>query len=108
MRTFPKLRVIRHRFFETNFPLPQPCPDPPHPLCYTTKKTRPQYGKLPLRGKNTYHQITGGNIPLDVKLKAMGISPDHMKTHKEVVEAVPPAYTRYIGRHILKHLAKKL
>ena len=26
-------------------------------------------------------------------------------THKELAEAIPPAYTEFIGRHLMQHIA---
>ena len=40
---FPGLRVIRHRLFEANFPIPAR-PHPKHPLCHTLDKRKSHYG----------------------------------------------------------------
>src|SRR4051812_11070945 len=54
------LRVIRHRLFEANFPLTgNGCPGVrKHPLCFTTDKRKPHYGKLDQ--DTAYVQVTGG------------------------------------------------
>lgn len=97
---FPELRVIRHRQFETNWPLRgAECPQK-HPLVFTYDKRKPHYGKL---DQNTaYVQVTGGgNCTVANARDAMGI--DWM-TKMELNEAIPPAYTEYIGRQLQAHL----
>jgi DNA (cytosine-5)-methyltransferase 1 len=45
-------------------------------------------------------QVTGGgNAPVTEKKKAMGI--DWM-INKEINEAIPPAYTKYVGEEFIK------
>jgi DNA (cytosine-5)-methyltransferase 1 len=98
---FGGLRVLRHRGFETNWPLAQPFHPPgKHPLVFTHDKRKAHYGKL---DQNTsFVQVTGGgNATLANKLDAMGI--DWM-TNDEVYAAIPPAYTRYVGRRLKAHI----
>lgn len=96
---FSGLRVIRHRLFETNWPLTAP-EHPKHPLVFTHDKRKAHYGKLDQ--DTSFVQVTGGgNASVKNKLDAMGI--DWM-TGREVNEAIPPAYTEYIGRQLLNHL----
>lgn len=95
---FPGLRVIRHRLFETNFPIdPLPCNNQ-HPLVFTYDKRKAHYGKL---DQNTsFVQVTGGgNCSVANARDAMGI--DWM-TKKELNEAIPPAYTEYVGKYLMK------
>jgi len=89
---FPGLRVLRHRLFEANFPIVAP-PHGEHPLVFTHDKRKAHYGRL---DQNTaFVQVTGGgNATVANKAAAMGI--DWM-TGAELNEAIPPAYTRYIG-----------
>lgn len=55
---FPGLRVLRHRLFETNWPLTQPDHPTPHPLVFTYDKRKAHFGKL---DQNTsFVQVTGG------------------------------------------------
>lgn len=98
---FPGLRVIRHRLFETNWGLTAPAEHPKHPLVFTHDKRKAHYGKL---DQNTsFVQVTGGgNATLANKLDAMGI--DWMRSHHEVNESIPPAYTEWIGRQLIEHL----
>lgn len=96
---FPELAVIRHRAFETNWPLTAPV-HTPHPLVYTMDKRKAHYGKLDER--ESFVQVTGGgNCSADRAREAMGI--DWM-TKAELNEAIPPAYTEWVGRQLLRHL----
>ena len=93
------LRVIRHRLFESSLPLlGLPCQR--HPLVYTMDKRKPHYGRL--NEMTAYVQVTGGgNCSKAAAADAMGI--DWM-TKAELNEAVPPAYTEYIGRQLIAYL----
>jgi DNA (cytosine-5)-methyltransferase 1 len=44
----------------------------------------------------------GGKATVPEMQEAMGIH--WTDVHKELTEAIPPAYTRYIGRHLMAHL----
>ena len=102
---FPGLRVIRHRLFESNFPIEQPShiPHVEHPLVHTLDKRKNHYGKT-CEWKN-YVQVTGGgNCSIAAAQDAMGI--DWM-IKREINEAIPPAYAEYIGRQIMQHLEDK-
>lgn len=94
---FPELRVIRHRRFESNVPLVGvPCPER-HPLVFTHDRRKAHHGKLD--PATSYVQVTGGgNAPVSEKARAMGI--DWM-IGRELNEAIPPAYTEFIGRQLM-------
>lgn len=96
---FPQLRVIRHRLFETNWPLYAPkCSK--HPLVYTFDKRKAHYGKLD--EMRAFVQVTGGgNCTVVAARDAMGI--DWMNK-AELNEAIPPAFTHFIGRQLLEHV----
>ena len=97
---FPGLRVIRHRLFETNFLLLAP-PHGKHPKVHTFDKRKAHYGKT--NDMRDFVQVTGGgNCTIAAAKDAMGI--DWM-THAEMAEAIPPAYTEWIGAQLLAHLA---
>lgn len=93
---FPGLRVIRHRLFESSVRLTPPVHGA-HPLVFTHDKRKAHHGKL---DQNTaFVQVTGGgNATVENKRAAMGI--DWM-TGAELNEAIPPAYTRFIGEQFL-------
>ena len=81
------LRTQRHRFFETNFTVPQPCScdHSQIPLLVTTasKASRELRFKLGMRPK------TVKNAPAAYGIDWMGF--------KELKEAIRPAYTKYIA-----------
>ena len=97
---FPGLRVLRHRLFETNFIIPVP-PHGRHPLCHTRDKRKRHYGATD--EMRDYVTVTGGgNCSVAAARDAMGI--DWM-TKKEINEAIPPAYTDYVGRYAMMAVA---
>jgi DNA (cytosine-5)-methyltransferase 1 len=99
---FPGLRVLRHRLFEANF-LMVSLPHGKHPRVHTFDKRKSHYGKTDER--KDFVQVTGGgNCSIAAAREAMGI--DWM-TKNELNEAIPPAYTEFVGTQILNHLAKK-
>ena len=93
------LNVIRRRCFETNWWLPQP-------MRLKRKKPIMQQSKKDPRifiQKSAYCQVTtsgsdGWSCRLADFQKAMGI--DWM-TRGEITQAIPPAYTEYIGRYLM-------
>ncbi len=94
------LDVRRHRLFETNFPLwNQPCLHVIQPPRWPSgdkrrpgvlSRTVPVYGNAHFEGDN--HEL---------RSKAMGI--DWM-TPDELKEAIPPAFTEYIGQQLLDQM----
>lgn len=100
---FPDLAVIRHRLFETNWPLTQPL-HTPHPLCYTRDKRKAHYGAFP--EDEAFVSVNGGgNSSVARAREAMGI--DWM-TKDELNEAIPPAYTEFIGRQLLVRMCPEV
>lgn len=97
---FPELRVLRHRLFESNFPITVP-PHGEHPLVHTLDKRKHHYGKT--NEWKDFVQVTGGgNCTIAAARQAMGI--DWM-TKAEINEAIPPAYTLFIGKQLLEFLS---
>ena len=93
---FPGLRVIRHRLFESNISLHAPA-HRRHPLVFTHDKRKAHYGRLDQ--DRSFVQVTGGgNCSIANAKDAMGI--DWM-TKNELNEAIPPAYTEYLGKQLL-------
>lgn len=91
------LRVIRHRYFENNFNMHMA------PFsCNHWGRTQPRNDK---RGKSkvaslerhSFLTVTGHDFRNADASKAMQI--DWM-TNKELAEAIPPAYTKFIGGHL--------
>lgn len=91
------LGVIRHRYFECSVPVSQPC----HP---------PHRGRVRGWRHGTYHEGPyvavygdgGGKGSVDEWRAAMGIDWTHDR--KSIAEAIPPAYTRYIGGQLAAQL----
>lgn len=88
------LKTFRHRQFELNWPYPE--------------IEHPQHKGI-VDGKN-YYLVAGhsGGIRRGVRVgtaaewrEAMGI--DWMNRY-ELAEAVPPAYTEFLGKHMLEHI----
>ena len=93
---FPPLRVLRHRLFESNFPITTPR-HRKHPLVHTPDKWTRHYGKTD--AWTDFHTVTGGGYgPLAAARDAMGI--DWM-TRKELNESIPPAYTELVGQYMM-------
>jgi DNA (cytosine-5)-methyltransferase 1 len=96
---FKGLRVLRHRLFESNFMIMVP-PHTKHPKVHTFDKRKSHYGKT--NDMIDFVQVTGGgNCSIAAARDAMGI--DWM-TKNELNEAIPPAYTEFIGKQLLTHL----
>ncbi len=101
---FDGLRVIRHRLFETNWPVGWPPEHGEHPLVFTHDKRKAHYGQLDQ--DISFVQVTGGgNCTVANKRDAMGI--DWM-TGRSLNEAIPPAYTKWIGERLIKALGAEL
>ena len=95
---FPGLRVIRHRQFESNIILTAPGKCAPHPLCYTTDKRKPHYENL--AEMTAFVMVNGGgNCSKLAAADAMGIN---WMTKYELNEAIPPAYTEFLGNQLFK------
>jgi DNA (cytosine-5)-methyltransferase 1 len=96
---FKGLRVLRHRLFETNFLILTP-PHGKHPICHTFDKRKSQYGRT--NDMIDFVSVNGGgNCTVAAARDAMGI--DWM-TKDELNEAIPPAYTEFIGKQLVKHI----
>jgi len=88
-----ELELYRHRLFESTFFIPEP-PHPPH----TAKCAKA--GRLPKEGE--YHSIVGHFPGVELAAKIMGLP--HLG-QRELAQAIPPAYTKYIGKYLLQHLS---
>lgn len=94
---FPGVRVIRHRMFESNVYME----GPPHPrgkhppvFSYDKRKDRSHLNEW-----DDYVTVTGGgNCSIDAARDAMGI---RWATIRELNQAIPPAYTQYVGKRLL-------
>ncbi len=87
------LRVIRHRLFETPFLMLAPK--------HAKHLRRASYGRTPKNGENFtisghFGDVVGGRL-------AMGIE---WMTRGELSQAIPPAYTEYIGRFLMETVTR--
>ena len=87
------LRTIRHRRFESSLDLVAP-PHPKHTAKTATKQRKARWAE-------GWHVSITGDVGTYVGPEAMGI--DWM-TGNELCEAIPPAYTEYLGRQLLAHI----
>jgi DNA (cytosine-5)-methyltransferase 1 len=93
--SFPPLEVRRHRLFESNVPLTgKPCDHG-----RLTERKYPGSSNRP--NGRTVCNIGEYRVPLAVQKQAIGI--DWM-TLEELSEAIPPAYTEFIGNQLMEHL----
>lgn len=96
---FKGLRVLRHRLFESNFPILTP-KHGKHPKVHTFDKRKSHYGKT--NDMTDFVQVTGGgNCTIAAARDAMKIS---WMNKGELNEAIPPAYTRLIGKQLLAYI----
>ncbi|HSE45398.1 MAG TPA: DNA cytosine methyltransferase [Gemmatimonadales bacterium] len=91
---FPELRTHRPRLFETNWPLDVP-------LLRLSPPRQAKMGRQP-KG-DEWIQVVGHAEPAHKAREAMGI--DWM-TRDELSEAIPPAYTEFIGTQLLAYLER--
>jgi DNA (cytosine-5)-methyltransferase 1 len=97
---FPGLRVIRHRLFEASFPIETP-EHGRHPLVFTHDKRKAHYGRL--NQDTSFVQVTGGgNCTVANARDAMGAG---WMTKAELNEAIPPAFTEWVGSQFIDQLA---
>jgi DNA (cytosine-5)-methyltransferase 1 len=96
---FDGLRVLRHRLFESNFPIVQPLHGK-HPKVHTFDRRKSHFGKTD-EWKDFVQVTGGGNCTLAAARAAMGIN---WMTKNEINESIPPVYTQYIGLQLLHHL----
>jgi DNA (cytosine-5)-methyltransferase 1 len=91
-KMFPELRVYRHRMFETSFGVSTPY----HPA---HDEQQVKMGRPVAQGD--FIQVVGNFSGVAYAREAMGIP---WMTRDELREAIPPAYTLYIGKRLLSHM----
>lgn len=89
---FPPLRVYRHRLFESNVPLT--APEHPTHVVKCAKQGRP--------AKNgQFVTVTGNCSGVEYARESMGV--DWM-VRDDLSQAIPPAFTKFVGLQLLKFL----
>lgn len=102
----PPLDVRRHRLFETNWNLPAhhwPCR---HQLW--TPRFQPEHSGMKQRGRlsRVVGVYGGGRYAGSDRLREQAMEIDWM-TRKELTQAIPPAYTEWIGQHLLAEVHRR-
>ena len=95
--TYFDLKVYRHRLFESNYMLLVPHHTPHRDNCTEVGHGVSDKGFLSITGKGGFGMGPGG---FEYAKAAMGINFDI--TREELSQAIPPAYTEYIGRQIIR------
>jgi DNA (cytosine-5)-methyltransferase 1 len=90
---FDGLRTQRKRWFETNWPLDVPFLRSPRPAPQAKMGRKPK--------PHEWFQVVGNTSDANGARAAMGI--DWMN-RDELAQAIPPAYTEFIGHQLLQHL----
>jgi DNA (cytosine-5)-methyltransferase 1 len=100
---FPLLRVIRHRRFEWSDHIhliePVHISASEHPPVYSFDKRERRQRNL--NEDDNYVTVAGNNCSLGAASDAMGI---WWMSRPEIAQAVPPAYSRYITKQIVRQL----
>lgn len=89
------LPLYRHRLFETSFPIVAP----PHPRHLTPASKAGHWEP------GTVISVAGHVNNTDAARAAMGIG---WTTRDELVEAIPPVMTRWIGEQLLAHIESRV
>ncbi|AWN02425.1 DNA methyltransferase [Mycobacterium phage Kanely] len=95
---FPGLKTYRPRLFELNWELGSRINQPEH-RPHTARTTK--MGRPPRPGE--FMHVVGNFSGVAQAREAMGI--DWM-TRDELRESIPPAYTEFIGRHLMSYLVE--
>jgi DNA (cytosine-5)-methyltransferase 1 len=100
----PPMEIQRHRIFETNWDIEPPVWPCRHKLNgrdrYPGGRSKERTGSSRGLVRATV-EVGSWDIPLDVQQAAMGID---WSTLEELSEAIPPAYTEFIGAQLLQQL----
>lgn len=99
------LKVFRHRYFETSFFLLAPS-RPSHDGKSTGKIPNKRTGKTSCspgkKGKQGFVTVAGGMRDRHYCMEAMGI--DWEMKSRELANAIPPAYTEFVGAALWNHV----
>lgn len=95
---FPMLRVYRHRLFECSFPCVAPKHHPHRDSTPSAGYGASPKGFISVCGSGGVKGLTATQI-VAVWSRAMGIE---WMNRKELSQAIPPAYTEWIGRRLME------
>lgn len=93
--------LYRHRKFECSFFVLEPG----HPRHHPRGATKASRGYSTIANGATIICCAGNNFRRVEGAAAMGI--DWPTTRSEIAQAIPPAYTRFIGEQLMAHLLRK-
>lgn len=96
------LKTYRHRLFESNFPIEAPAHEPHRDKTPSAGNGVSPKGFISICGSGGVRGMKSKEI-LEYWSMAMGI--DWM-TRKELAQAIPPAYTEFIGKQLMAFLEK--
>lgn len=96
--TYFGLKVYRHRYFESNLPLTTPNHHPHKDSTPSAGNGKSPKGFISVCGTGGVRGMTNREV-LDYWKFAMGIG---WMSRAELAEAIPPAYTEFIGRQIIE------
>jgi len=91
------LAVIRHRYFEVNFPVAQP-----GHVAHRGRVAGMRHGEWFTGPYFAVYGDGGGKGTVAQWQAAMGI--EWTNVRKEIAEAIPPAYTEWLGAQMLAHI----
>ena len=91
------LRVIRHRYFEVSFPVTQP-----KHIAHRGRVAGMRHGEWFTGPYFAVYGDGGGKGTVTQWQTAMGIGWTNVR--KEIAEAIPPAYTEWLGAQLLAHI----
>lgn len=97
--TMFKLKVFRHRLFESSRDLFLLAPQH-HPRHWGETAPRGSYDVG--QGRGGFMCCVGNNFDKVKGAVAMGI--DWPMTRKEIAQAIPPAYTEFLGKQLMAHI----
>lgn len=96
-----RVGLRRHRLFETSFPVADPGK---HDHSLRAITVTGHGGPTMLANPNGTPRLRGKGYSAASR-EAMGI---HWMKRPELSESIPPAYTRYVGKHLLEALTRKV
>jgi DNA (cytosine-5)-methyltransferase 1 len=97
------LRLLRDRIFESSILLMQPYHPPHHTVRIGIN------GYVQMSGSGDCHLSNGHHVPKDHRTRAAWVNASGIDwmDKKELTQAIPPAYTEYLGRQLMRHILQR-